>query len=273
MPKYPFRLGTTSYIIPADILPNVQFLAGQVQDIELILFEVDDGPNNLPSPNVVDALAALADTQDLTYTVHLPLDLRLGAAGGVDTSLVKARKVIDCTLPLEPWAYVLHLDGKELRSPQDGKLPSAERPAVKAWQERSARALEMVGRWAGDPERLAVENLENYPPDFVVPVLDRVPVSRCVDIGHLWLDGHDPLPYLRMALPRTRVIHLHGVAERDHKSLIHMPAEKLGAVVQQLFQENYTGVVTLEVFGETDFHSSKEAFEQTAADLAKEEGR
>jgi hypothetical protein len=30
---YPFRLGTTSYIIPADILPNAQYLADKVQDI------------------------------------------------------------------------------------------------------------------------------------------------------------------------------------------------------------------------------------------------
>ena len=50
MPKYPFRLGTTSYIIPADILPNVIYLSDQVQDIELILFEVDDGPIIFPPP-------------------------------------------------------------------------------------------------------------------------------------------------------------------------------------------------------------------------------
>jgi sugar phosphate isomerase/epimerase len=270
MRKYPFRLGTTSYIIPADILPNVQFLADQVQDVELVLFEVDDGPNNLPSPDVVAALAGLAAKHHLTYTVHLPLDLKLGTTGeAAEISLVKARKVIDCTLPLEPWAYVLHLDGRELRAPQGGEFPPADRPEVKAWQERSARTLEIVGGWARGPERLTVENLENYPPGFVVPVLDRVPVSRCVDVGHLWLDGHDPLPHLRQALPRTRVIHLHGVAERDHQSLIHVPTDKLRPVVRLLLQENYTGVLTLEVFNENDFHSSKIVFEQTAADLEK----
>ncbi len=53
---YPFRLGTTSYIIPADILPNVRYLADKVQDVELVLFEVDDGQNNLPSAEVIDDL-------------------------------------------------------------------------------------------------------------------------------------------------------------------------------------------------------------------------
>ena len=38
-----FRLGSTSYVYPDDILPNVQRLAqaGDVDDIELVLFEVE----------------------------------------------------------------------------------------------------------------------------------------------------------------------------------------------------------------------------------------
>jgi sugar phosphate isomerase/epimerase len=251
-----FRLGTTSYIIPADIVPNVRYLAGRVRDIELVLFEVDDGPNNLPSPEVVAELADLARAHDLTYTVHLPLDLRLGAGGDEGhVSLVKARRVIDCTRALDPWAYVLHLDGREV-------VTGAAPVALAEWQTHSARALELVAGWASGAEKLAVENLERYPLDFIQPVLEAVPVSRCVDIGHLWVDGHDPLPYLRAALPRTRVIHLHGLAERDHKSLAHTPPEQLNPVVDLLLRERYAGVLTLEVFGEDDFHTSLAAFER-----------
>jgi sugar phosphate isomerase/epimerase len=269
---YPFRLGTTSYIIPDDILPNARFLADRVQDIQLILFEVDDGPNNLPSPEVVAELAALAEAHAMTFTVHLPLDLKLGAEGEAsDISLTKARRVIDCTRALDPWAYVLHLDGRELRDPQSGEFPPEETPEVKAWQARSVRALEMVGEWAGGLERLAVENLERYPPGFIFPVLDRAPVSRCVDVGHLWLDGHDPVPYLQQALPRTRVIHIHGVAERDHQSLAHVPEERLRAVVRTLMQGGYTGVLTLEIFNEEDFHSSVAALERAVAGVRKGE--
>lgn len=250
-----FRLGTTSYIIPADILPNARYLAGRVRDIELVPFEVDDGPNNLPSPEVVAELAALGRAHDLTYTVHLPLDLRLGAGDEGHVSLVKAQRVIDATRALDPWAYVLHLDGREV-------VQGAGPAQLAEWQSNSCRALELVAGWAGGAERLAVENLERYPLDFIQPVLDAVPVSRCVDIGHLWVDGHDPLPYLLAALPRTRVIHLHGLAERDHKSLAHMPPEKLNPVVACLLRERYAGVLTLEVFGEDDFHTSLAAFEQ-----------
>lgn len=252
MHTYPFRLGTTSYIIPADILPNARYLAGKVRDIELILFEVDDGPNNLPSKEVIDELLQIASEHDMTYTVHLPLDLKLGEDGSErDQSLVKAKRVIDCTCGLDPWAYVLHLDGKSVRTSTDADL-------IKRWQDQSVRALEIVSEWAGAPEKLAVENLETYPLDFIQPVLDCISVSRCVDIGHLWLDGQDPIPYLRAAMPRTRVIHIHGIAERDHHSLAFMPQEKVRAVWDELTRSKYEGVLTLEIFSEEDFVSSLE---------------
>lgn len=258
MNSYPFRLGTTSYIVPDDILPNARYLAGKVRDIELILFEVDDGPNNLPTPEVIDDLSHIAQQHDLTYTVHLPLDLKLGDDGSErDQSLVKAQRVIACTRGLNPWAYVLHLDGRSVRTSTDQRV-------LKRWQDHSVRALEIVSEWAGSPQQLAVENLETYPLDFIQPVLDRISVSRCVDVGHLWLDGHDPIPYLQAALPRTRVIHMHGIAERDHRSLTFMPFEKVCEAWKELLRLNYEGVLTLEIFSEEDFISSLKVIEQIA---------
>jgi sugar phosphate isomerase/epimerase len=259
MQAFPFRLGTTSYIIPDDILPNARYLAGKVRDVELILFEVDDGPNNLPSPEVIHELSKIAKEKDMTYTVHLPLDLKLGEKNSKhDQSLVKAKRVIDCTRGVNPWAYVLHLDGKSVRTSTDAEL-------IKGWQDQSVRALEIVSGWAGSPNKLALENLETYPLDFIQPVLDRVPVSRCVDIGHLWLDGHDPIPYLQTALPYTRVVHLHGIAERDHRSLAFMPQEKVRAVWDELIRAKYEGVLTLEIFSEEDFVSSLEVIEKLSS--------
>ena len=172
-----------------------------------------------------------------------------------DQSLVKARRVIECTRGLNPWAYVLHLDGRSVRTSTDMDM-------IKRWQNQSVRALEIVSEWAGAAEKLAVENLETYPLDFIQPVLERIPVSRCVDIGHLWLDGHDPIPYLRSAMPRTRVIHMHGIAERDHRSLAFMPQEKVRGVWDELIRINYKGVLTLEIFSEEDFVSSLEVIER-----------
>src|SRR6266542_4798324 len=143
MQTYPFRLGTTSYIIPDDILPNARYLADKVSDIELILFEVDNGPNNLPSPEVISELSQIAIQHDLTYTVHLPLDLKLGDDGAEhDQSLVKAKRVIDCTRRLDPWAYVLHLEGRSVRT-------STDIEAIQRWQKQSVRALDVTAQWAG----------------------------------------------------------------------------------------------------------------------------
>jgi len=253
---FPFRLGTTSYIIPDDILPNARYLADKVRDIELVLFEVDDDMNNLPSPQVIKELSELARHHNLTYTVHLPLDLKLGDDGSKrDISLIKAKRVIDCTKELAPWAYILHLDGRSVKDSKDDQVLSQ-------WQDQSVQALKIVADWSAGMEKLAVENLEGYPVDFISPVVNRVPVSRCVDIGHLWLDGIDPMPYLQAALPRTRVIHLHGIAERDHCSLAFMPQEKVQAVLRELIRANYQGVLTLEVFSQDDFLSSLDTIEK-----------
>ena len=239
-----YRLGTTSYILPEAVLPNVRYLAPRVDDVELVLFEIEDGGSNLLSLEEVSELAALAMQHDLSYTVHLPLDLRLGIEGDKrHRSLETAKVVIDRTRALDPWAYVLHLDGKNVQDPA-------------TWVDQAARALDLAADWAGGPERLAVENLEGYPLDFIDPVLDRVPVSRCLDIGHLWLDGQDPVPYLERHLGRARVVHLHGIGSRDHQALTHIDPAELRRVLAVLDTGGFTGVLTLEVFGREDLESS-----------------
>lgn len=252
---YSFRLGTTSYIIPDDIIPNVRYLAGKVQDIELVLFDLEDGFSNLPERRQIAELRKIAADNDLTYTVHLPLDLRLADYGAArHVSMEKARRVIEVTGELEPWAYVLHLDGKAVRdkaAPED----------MRRWVEQAVRSLEIAGKWAGGVEKLAVENLEGYPLDFYQPVFKRVPVSLTVDIGHLWLDSQDAAAFLRNALPRTRVIHIHGIDGRDHKSLAHTPGQLLRAALQEIIRADYRGVLTVEVFSDDDFLTSVAAID------------
>jgi sugar phosphate isomerase/epimerase len=267
----PFRIGTTSYIIEADLLPNALFLAEHVQDMQLVLFEVPNGPTNLPSAETVAALAALGIKHDLTYTVHLLHDLCLqGSDTGCAEALVKAKQVIDLTQPLNPWAWVCHLDGRRVRQAAGTQL-------LAEWQAETTRALRQVCDWAGDGGRIAVENLEGYPPEFVTPVVACTSAGRCVDVGHLWLDGVDPLPHLAAALSRTRVVHLHGVQQvetaklsaepnsvpqrRDHVSLAHAKPQALDAVLRLLWDVHFDGVLCLEVFGEDDFWSSLQAIE------------
>lgn len=248
--RQPYRLGTSSYIIPDEILPNVRYLADKVDDVELVLFEVDDGPNNVPTPEIIAEMITLAEQWNLTYTVHLPLDIKLGNSGeDLDVSMRKARKVIECTRPLKPAAYVLHLDGHHLRDnpPTDEKA---------RWLDQAVESLRILGGWTGDIRELAVENLESYPIDFWDEIFVRTEVSRCIDIGHLWLDHVDPIPYLEKNLSRARVLHIHGIDTRDHQSLRHIDSQRIQAVFDYLHTNSYSGVLTLEVFGEDDFLSS-----------------
>ncbi len=253
----PFRVGTTSYILADDLLPNAAFLAAHVQDMQLVLFDAPGGPTNLPTAQDVAALAALGRACDLGYTVHLLHDLRLHDEDGLPSlALAKARQVIDMTRPLQPGGWVCHLDGRTVLH----AAPAST--ALLAWQARTAAALEQVCTWAGDGRLVAVENLERYAPDFVVPVVERTAAGRCVDVGHLWLDRIDPLPHLAAALPRLRVVHLHGVLDgRDHVGLQHASAAQLDPVLHYLLTQRFGGVLTLEIFGEEDFWSSLTALE------------
>jgi sugar phosphate isomerase/epimerase len=253
-----FRIGTTSYILPDDILPNVEYLAPLVDDVQLVLFETDEHGSNLPDLALRQRLTSLARTHDLTYTVHLPLDLRLGDGGAAsDLSLVKARRVIDATRDLQPYAYTAHLDGVLLM-----QHPSPKELA--AWQANALQALEVVLGWLDRPDLLCIENIERWDPVALVPVVEAAPVGLTVDVGHLWLQGADPVAYLRRWGDRVRVVHLHGIAARDHASLCHSAPESLDAVVGHL-RQRFEGVLTLEVFSREDLESSLAALTASLA--------
>lgn len=245
------KIGTTSYIVPGDLVANARHLAGRADHMQLVLFDVPGGPCNFPTPADRRALRIIGDSSGLSYIVHLPLDLHLGPVEDPTghPSLTKARAVIDSTRDLLPVAYVAHLDGREvLAAPTDAA-------GYRSWCAETERAVAQVCDWIGDPALLAIENLEGYPLDIADPILAALPVSRCLDIGHLWVDGHDPLPVLATALERTRVIHLHGLATRDHSSLAHTPPEHLDPVVSALLDADFDGWLTLEVF-EADYETS-----------------
>lgn len=253
MKRWPFRLGTTSYLIPADLLENVRYLAGRVDDIELVLYDDPVYGSNIPDLPTVRALQAYARAHQLTYTVHLPKDI-----GADPHALLLAEHVITATRPLQPAAVILHFDGRPL-------LGAPDATAIARWQCEARAHLAQIVAMVGDPALVCVENLERWNPDLFDDLVEEAGVSRCIDIGHLWLDGRDPLPYLQRHLPRTRVIHLHGIGNSDHQSLAQMPVAALQPVCDILLACSYTGIVTLEVFSEDDLSTSLQVLQATAA--------
>lgn len=254
LPRHPkpraYRLGVSSYVYPADLKANVEALAPYVDDIELLLLESQSQPgaadqapisisSNIPSPDVIQRLAALAQQHGLTYTVHLPLDRQLGSPESQERLALQKQMlaIIERTAPLRPFAYILHLEG----------VSADSAPArILAWQSDIAELLpELIAR-VGDPALLCVENLF-YPFAWCQELLDAFGLGVCIDLGHLWVGGEDAEEHLKRHLSRTRVIHLHGVKDgKDHLGLGALPPERLRWVLNALAE--FKGVLTLEIF-------------------------
>ncbi len=248
--SFPFRLGTTSYIIPDDLIPNVKFLAPLVDDIELVLFE-SDTISNLPGPNVIKMLGNLKRENKISYTIHLPLDIQLGSIDEMvrKRSVEKCLRVIDITVPIDPFAYIVHFHGE-----RRGHSPAWD---IEHWRHALDRsAWELVSRGVAS-KILCVETLD-YPFEYVADIVFRHGMSVCLDLGHVAFYGYSVDKYLDMYIDKSRVIHLHGNSDGvDHKDIGKLDPLILSNVVNHLCMESIKErVLTLEVFGLEDFRRS-----------------
>lgn len=254
--RFPFRLGTTSYIIPADLITNVRFLSPCVDDIELVLFEADD-ESNLPDEKTIHVLKDLASSDGLSYTVHLPLGLSLGAVDEKERrlSVKKALRVVELTSPLNPAAYVVHFEGDKR-----GSLPSEN---LNAWiTGLRASVAELLGTGV-EPRLFCVETLD-YPFALVDSIVSDFELSICLDIGHTLLQGYPLDAYLTKYHDRIRVFHAHGIRDhQDHRDLGALRDAELNLLFASLRSWRSTApILTLEVFNENDFRLSLDVVER-----------
>ena len=252
--RFPFRFGTTSYIIPADIIPNVEFLKDKVDDIELVLFESDEF-SNLPSSADMQKLAALACDSALTYSVHLPLDVYSGHldSGERTRSVQKCLKIIELTRSLPKSAFVMHFEagpGIDI----NGFTADRKCRFIDALQNSMSMLLTATDEAAS---AFCVENL-NYPFELVWPVIQESGLSVTLDIGHLEYYGYPTAQYLERYLSRAKVLHMHGSLDgKDHNSLSCMKRETLDLVMNALSEHNMPErVMTMEIFSHDDFLTS-----------------
>ena len=244
---FPFRLGTTSYIVPTTIRSNICFLGPLLDEVELVLYECDDC-HNLPSITEIKTLAAMATDFDLTYNVHLPGELFFA-----DSDPERRRQFCDTalrfyerTLDLQPTAYILHLDSRQA----NGEVEEDQQ----AWTQRIVSSLAYLRSHGMDLRHVLVENLE-YPLGRLLPFVQAFDVGLCLDIGHLIRYGHNLETHLQDFLDRCPVIHLHGVHQgEDHLGLHHLASSDWELICRHL--ATYNGVVSLEIFSLADLESS-----------------
>jgi len=236
-------IGTTSYVLPDDYIPNLRLLAPLVDDVELMFFE----GANLPAEGDFRRMTDLCRRDGFGVTVHLPVDADLShpRPGERQRALEVCLRAIELTLPLAPRAYVVH-----------PAAPTAYPKNLEAFGSRRQALAESLGALAEvtGPSRLAVENLE-FPFAWVWPVVEELGLSTVLDVGHLELAGGNPEEYLERYSSRLAVVHLHGVAGgRDHQDPAAWGRPRLRRQMElfRAVEVNPLGeplVITLEVFG------------------------
>ena len=244
--KRKFKLGTTSFIIPDDILPNVEFLGPYFDEIELLVFE--SLPESvIPSRRTVSRLKDLAREHSLSYNIHLPTDINPAAAvkkerqQACDTIL----KILELFEPVPVTTHTLHLPMPEqVRDCRDAS------DSIDRWQKNAWSGMALLAAGLPDPGIISIETLD-YPFEHVEPVVNALNLSVCIDAGHQIKYGHDLMRTFSAHKFRTPLIHLHGVdmsgpVKKDHVSLNRLPDDDLDLVRTLLY--SYDGVVSLEVF-------------------------
>ncbi len=251
--KFPFRLGTTSYIYPDHIIPNVAKLAPFLDEIELVLFE-SEGQDNLPDESQRETLRQFSLQHGIHYNVHLPIDLFLGdpseAIRSKSVSIV--RMMIEQTLSLSPSVYTLHFD---LRNGE-----GVEQTDLEAWRLRSILSAQEILECGIEPNRVSIETL-GYPFEWIGDIVNQFGFSICLDIGHLLLRGQNLKAYFEKYLRDTSIVHLHGLQDGvDHLGIDRLPESSMELILSYL--RNYNGIVSLEVFSIDDLQSSLNVLEE-----------
>jgi sugar phosphate isomerase/epimerase len=245
--RFAFRLATTSYIIPAPIIPNLRFLGPHLDEVELVLFE-SGAESNLPSPPEIREMARLGSELALSYNIHLPGDLFFGDPDPALRERFRrtALRFYERTLPLDPTLYILHLDSR--------RADGTPEPDHAAWLERAWDSVAGLARDGLDLQRVAVENLE-YPLQRVLPLVEAWRMRLCLDLGHLLRYGYDVASGIDTFLEKSAMVHLHGVnGGRDHCGIEWIPPREWAAIARAL--RDYRGGVALEVFSLADLAAS-----------------
>jgi len=250
---FPFRLGTTSYIYPDAILPNVTKLAPFLDEVELVLFE-SEGQDNYPDELELRDLMNFSLNGEVAFNVHFPIDIFLGDRDeevrlrGI--SVVK--KVIERTLCLKPSLYTLHFDLRD----KNGQ----EETDIEAWRKRILRSAEEMKEWGIETEQISIETL-SYPFEWIEGIIKKFGFSVCLDIGHMLIYDLNIQDYLKKYLPQTSIIHLHGVENGiDHLGMDRLNGKIVDPILSKL--QRFTGILSIEVFSFGDLKNSLEVLEQ-----------
>ena len=251
------QIGTTSYIYPDDIIPNVRKLVNLVDDIELVLFEGKDY-SNLPNIDDVKTLRKISEETGISYTVHLPIDLDICSKDAEfrKFSIKRTIEIMKLTSPLNPRGYIVHLPRREVESEE-------------MWILSTVRSLSEIFI-EFENEKVLIENL-SYPIKHILPITEEFDFRLCFDISHTLKCSDSWREIFDKSLSRIKVIHFYG-PEREgegHTGLQKAERNFVKLVIDKIMSSDFSELLTLEVFGTEDFFESKRILKEEISDWGK----
>jgi sugar phosphate isomerase/epimerase len=236
---FPFKICTTSFIYPDMYAPNVTMLGPFLDEIELLFFD-STYEGSLPDAAQIRELSGLLKKYELACNVHLPLDISLG-----DSDIPKrfhaaetVRHIIRLTAPLNPSTYTVHFTYEE---------KSRSQTEVRLWRERIMESFGQILQENIPPDKFSVENLVEYPFEWVDEIIARTGLHTCIDIGHFMERDEDFEPAFYKYASTTDILHIYGVKDHhDHLSLDCLSEKSVKSLVRIL--KNFPGTVSVEVF-------------------------
>lgn len=216
-----------------------------------------------------EGVASLQEELGFACTVHLPFLWLDGASLNElirRATLESMRVIAKATQSLHIESYVLHLWG--MWSSLMAGVQDLARDEQQGLLSEILRAAERTLMELGDvlpPMTVCVENLEHFPFECVVPIIERQGMRICLDVGHLAVSGGDAQEFLVKHYDLIGEIHLHdavpkgkgGPGLRDHLALGKGKVDYEG-FMENLGERGYDKVLILEVNTEPDLLQSLE---------------
>lgn len=249
-----FKFGTTSYILPADIITNVQDIKEYVSGIQLVLFELDE-QSNLPNPIDISQLKYYKEKYNLEYFIHLPLSLNFSETNSVIRNKVIKyfEKYYVLGNEISAQYYISHLN-INYNSNNKNFIDNISQTELDLFYENISKTLLLLFNEYDIKNKFLVENL-NYPIKYLDYFLYNLNINLCLDIGHIFFYAQD-LNSIENYKEKIKLIHLHDLNtnESDHFELNN--PTRINSAITFLKKINYDGYVILEVFQKDFFLNS-----------------
>ncbi len=236
------KIGTTSFVFPDTIFENCKKLQHLVDEVSIVMFETKSCLNY-----TVKDLPYELKNFDLTYNIHLPLDLEWEK--GVSYVVEDIATLIDKTLFLAPTSYVLH-------------PPAPKNIFVDFVENAQKRDLPL--------NKFLIENVKENDLTDIWDIVQNTPINVCLDIGHLIEYNQFNMLNLDKIFQKINMLHLYTPKKGIHKSLALLDKkglEILKRILIKIYPKSSQITYLLEVFNFKDLLTSLDFFKSLCREI------